>query len=33
MQRYELALFILLKEEPCKCSDCQKFYKKHDLFM
>ena len=23
-------LFILLKEEPCQCSDCQRFYKEHD---
>ena len=30
MQWYSLALFILLKEEPCQCPDCQKFYKEHD---
>ena len=23
-------LFILLAEEPCQCSDCQRFYKEHD---
>ena len=23
-------LFILLKEEPCQCSNSQKFYKEHD---
>ena len=30
MQWYDLALFILLKEEPCQCPDCQKFYKEHE---
>ena len=30
MQWYYVALFILLKEEPCQCPDCQKFYKEHD---
>ena len=23
-------LFILLTEEPCQCSDCQRFYREHD---
>ena len=23
-------LFFLLAEEPCQCSDCQRFYKEHD---
>ena len=23
-------MFFLLAEEPCQCSDCQRFYKEHD---
>ena len=23
-------LFSLLKEEPCQCADCQRFYEEHD---
>ena len=23
-------LFIVLTEEPCQCSDCQRFYREHD---
>ena len=23
-------IFFLLAEEPCQCSDCQRFYKEHD---
>ena len=23
-------LYFLLAEEPCQCSDCQRFYKEHD---
>ena len=23
-------LYFLLTEEPCQCSDCQRFYKEHD---
>ncbi len=23
-------MFFLLTEEPCQCSDCQRFYKQHD---
>ena len=26
----QVELFILLKEEPCQCPDCQRFYKEHD---
>ena len=30
MKWYDVALFILLKEEPYQCPDCQKFYNEHD---
>ena len=30
MRWYEKSLFFLLTEEPCQCSDCQRFYKEHD---
>ena len=32
MQRYDLALFITLKEELSQCPDCKKFYKDHEPF-
>ena len=30
MQWYKKSYFILLKEEPFQCIDCQRFYKEHD---
>ena len=33
MQWNELALIILLKEEPLQCPDCQKIYKEQERFI
>ena len=30
MRWYKKNYFFLLPEEPCQCSDCQRFYKEHD---
>ena len=30
MRWYRENYFFLLTEEPCQCSDCQRFYKEHD---
>ena len=30
MRWYRKSYFFLLTEEPCQCSDCQRFYKEHD---